>query len=172
MSDQPQTQIFEPENRRGVSSFSLFFVLVFGAVAIIQPYLNLYYQSIGFTGVQIGLVATIGALVVVVLAPQYGNFYDHSQHKRRFLVVTTLVALVALSVVPFISVFLVIVILYSVHHVIYYVQHFCHPKSGFSCRCFNTGKEQFRQHEVVGLDRLLLCLCSWAVGSIKISVFG
>lgn len=118
MSDQPQTQIFEPETHRGMSSFSLFFVLVFGAVAIIQPYLNLYYQSIGFTGVQIGLVATIGALVVVVLAPQYGNLYDQSQHKRRFLVVTTLVALVTLSVVPFISIFLVVVILYSIHHVV------------------------------------------------------
>ncbi|MGB4595388.1 MAG: MFS transporter [Anaerolineaceae bacterium] len=118
MADQSDDQSSDLETHPKGASFSLFFVLVFGAVAVIQPYLNLYYQSIGFNGVQIGLVATIGALVVVLLAPQYGNLYDQSRHKRRFLIITTLVALVSLSIVPFISVFLLVVILYSTHHVI------------------------------------------------------
>lgn len=118
MSDQPENQPGDPETHRGGATFSLFFVLAFGAIAILQPYLNLYYQSIGFTGVQIGLVATISALVVIVLAPQYGNLYDKSPRKRLFLIVTTLVALVTLSVVPFISIFLVVVIFYSIYRVV------------------------------------------------------
>lgn len=118
MSDQPQTQISDPETPGGKGVFSLFFVLIFGAIAILQPYLNLHYQSIGFTGTQIGLVATISALVVILLAPQYGNLYDLSAHKRTFLTITMLVALISLAVVPFVSIFLVVVIFYSLYRVI------------------------------------------------------
>jgi PPP family 3-phenylpropionic acid transporter len=118
MSDQPQTQISEPEAQRGGANFSLFFVLIFGAISVLQPYLNLHYQSIGFTGVQIGLVATISALLVIVLAPQYGNIYDQSPHKRLFLILSTLVAFICLAFVPFVSIFLAVVIFFSIYRVI------------------------------------------------------
>lgn len=107
-----------PPERAGQTSLSLFFVLIFGAIAVMQPYLNLYYQYTGFTGVQIGLVATISSLVVILVAPQYGNLYDHSANKRSFLILTMLATLISLGIVPFTSAFVSVVVLYSVYRVI------------------------------------------------------
>src|SRR5690606_26681068 len=53
-----------------------------------------------------------------LVAPQYGNLYDLSAHKRAFLTITMLVALISLAVVPFVSIFLVVVIFYSLYRVI------------------------------------------------------
>jgi PPP family 3-phenylpropionic acid transporter len=118
MSDQAQTRIHAPGSKQANANFSLFFVLTFGSISILQPYLNLYYQSIGFSGVQIGLVATISALVVILVAPQYGNLYDKSPRKRLFLILTMLVVLVSLSIVPFTSIFVLVAIFYSIYRVI------------------------------------------------------
>jgi PPP family 3-phenylpropionic acid transporter len=107
-SDSPQ---------RAYRLFSMFFLLVFASIAVIQPYLTLYYNQIGFSGVQIGMVAVISALAVILLAPYFGHIYDQSRHKRLFLIIAELIVVLSLGAVPFLREFALVTFLFSVHRI-------------------------------------------------------
>lgn len=109
MSEPPRTKFI---------TFSLYFLLVFGSIAILQPYLNLHFQAIGFTGTQIGMVVTISSLAIILFAPTYGQWFDRSPYKRQVLVFTTLLAMVTMALVPSLGIFLAVVLLYSINRVI------------------------------------------------------
>ena len=46
-----------------------FYLLYYGANACILPYVILYYQSLGFSGAQIGLLFAISPLITLFGAP-------------------------------------------------------------------------------------------------------
>jgi len=59
-----------------------FYFLYFGAVGCLSPYLNLYYQRVGLTGLQIGVLSAIAALVTQLASPLWGMLGDsHTPHR-------------------------------------------------------------------------------------------
>ena len=72
-----------------------FYFLYFGAFAALIPFLVLYYEQLGFTGQQIGILSAISPLMMLVSAPLWGMIADVT--KRHKLVLTSLIALAIIS---------------------------------------------------------------------------
>src|SRR5258708_32698530 len=79
-----------------------FYLLYFGANACFLPYLILYYQNLGFSGAQIGLLSAISPLISLVGAPFWTGIADVS-HRHRLVMSITLLAAIGLAVLfPFV----------------------------------------------------------------------
>lgn len=93
-----------------------FYLLYFGAGACFFPYVVLYYQSLGFTGAQIGTLSAISPLVSMVATPFWTGVADVS-HRHKLVMSVTLLGAVGLVILyPFaktIAAVLVLVSLYS-----------------------------------------------------------
>jgi len=95
--------------------FALNFLL-FAAMAFVVPFLVLYYQSLGFTGAQIGLLTGLTPLVTMVSAPFWTSMADKTRRHRLIMSLAILVSVAILVVVPWFSAFapiLLLVILYN-----------------------------------------------------------
>ena len=95
--------------------FTLNFVL-FAAMAFVMPFLVLYYQSLGFTGAQIGLLTGLAPLVTLVSAPFWTGLADKLQRHRLIMSAVLMVGIAILVVVPWFKDFipiLLLMILYS-----------------------------------------------------------
>ena len=73
------------ENSKALTHTRLFYLLYFGAVGCIFPYLNLYYRRIGLSGLQIGVLSALPALVVPLAAPLWGILADSRSLHRTLL---------------------------------------------------------------------------------------
>src|SRR5215204_6399250 len=78
-----------------------FYLLYFGANACFLPYIVLYYQSLGFSGAQIGLLSAISPLISLVGAPFWTGIADVSHRHRLVMSVTLLGAIGMASLFPF-----------------------------------------------------------------------
>jgi MFS family permease len=74
----------------------LFYLLFFAANAFFLPYIVLYYQSLGFTGTQIGILAAISPLVSLVAAPFWTGLADVSR-RHKMVMGITLLAVIGLA---------------------------------------------------------------------------
>src|SRR5258706_475824 len=70
-----------------------FYLLYFGANACFLPYIVLYYQSLGFSGAQIGILSAISPLISLVGAPFWTGIADVSHCHRLIMSMTLLVAI-------------------------------------------------------------------------------
>lgn len=94
----------------------LFYLLYFGANACFLPYIVLYYQSLGFTGTQIGLLSAISPLISLVGAPFWTGLADVSRRHRLIMSITLLVSIGLVATFPLlktIGAVLVLISLYS-----------------------------------------------------------
>jgi PPP family 3-phenylpropionic acid transporter len=95
---------------------SAFYFLYFAAVASLMPYFVLYYQSLGFNGAEIGLLAGVAPLITIVGAPLWTGGADATHRHRLFMSVALMGSILLTLVFPFLttwgSVF-AIVLLYS-----------------------------------------------------------
>ncbi|MCJ7739391.1 MAG: MFS transporter, partial [Anaerolineae bacterium] len=74
--------------RPGVpASVRRFYVLYYGAIGCIFPYLNLYYQKVGLTGVQIGILAAVSTVVSLVVAPLWAGVGDARKQHSALLAI-------------------------------------------------------------------------------------
>mgnify|MGYP001056891967 CR=1 FL=1 len=89
----------------------LFFMLRFGGAATFRPYTVLYYQSLAFTGAQIGLLTGITPLVSLVSMPLITGFADRTQKHKLIMSISLIAAVLGLILYPFLSYFLPIFIL-------------------------------------------------------------
>jgi MFS family permease len=71
--------------RRNYWSIRAFYFLFLGAFSFITPFLTLFYRRQGLSGTQIGLLGMVGAIIGVVVAPQWGRWSDRLVHPRRLL---------------------------------------------------------------------------------------
>jgi PPP family 3-phenylpropionic acid transporter len=70
----------------------------FAALANLAPYLALYFQSLGMTGSQIGILTGIPPVLGLIAAPTWGALADVTrQHKRILFLTITGAALTALA---------------------------------------------------------------------------
>lgn len=83
------------EKSKALNETRVFYLLYFGAVGCVFPYLNLYYRRIGLSGLQIGVLSALPALVVPLASPFWGILADSRSLHR-----TLLSAAVAGTIVP------------------------------------------------------------------------
>jgi MFS transporter, PPP family, 3-phenylpropionic acid transporter len=88
-------------------SFNFYFLL-FGGVASFPPYLVLYYESLSFTGVQIGLLVGIAPLVTVVSLPLVTGFADRRNTHRLIMSFSFLVVVLGLVLFPYLKSFILL----------------------------------------------------------------
>ena len=74
--------------------------LYYAAVAFIMPFLVLFYQSLGFSGAQIGLLTGITPLVTLVCSPLWTGLADLSGRRRLVMSLSILGAILALVAFP------------------------------------------------------------------------
>jgi MFS transporter, PPP family, 3-phenylpropionic acid transporter len=78
----------------------VFYFFYYGAWAFLLPFLALYYQSLGFTGSQIGILAGITPLVSLFAATFWSGIADASGKHKQVLLLTiagTAAAVIALA---------------------------------------------------------------------------
>jgi PPP family 3-phenylpropionic acid transporter len=89
--------------------------LLFAAIASVSPFIVLYYQSLGFTGMQIGLLTSITPLITFFSTPLWTGFADATRRHRLIMSLAILVGVITLFVFPllnaFVSVLLIAILL-------------------------------------------------------------
>ncbi|HSN76761.1 MAG TPA: MFS transporter [Anaerolineae bacterium] len=77
-----------------------FYFLYFAAAAALIPFVVLYYQQLGFSGAQIGLLAGMAPLIAMVGAPLWTNLADRTGRHRLILSLTMAGVIVVVLVIP------------------------------------------------------------------------
>ena len=94
----------------------LFYFLFFAAAATLSPYLVLYYESLGLSGVQIGLLTGIVPLVVMVSNTFWGAAADASRRHRAVVLLAIAgawISVLVMSRAASLAALLPIVVLYA-----------------------------------------------------------
>lgn len=91
-----------------------FYVLYFAAFASLLPFFVLFYQSLGFTGAQIGLLAGVSPLITLIATPFGTGLADSTHHHKLIFAVglggAIASALILLHVSSFPLVFVLVVL--------------------------------------------------------------
>src|ERR1700694_164684 len=85
-------------------------VLFFAAAACVLPFLILYYERLGFSGPEIGLLTGISPLVTLVSAPLWTNLADITRRHRLVVSLIILTAAVCLAALPFLNSFVLVLL--------------------------------------------------------------
>ena len=78
----------------------MFYLVYFAAAAFLQPFFILYFQELGFNGMQIGLLAGLTPLVILVGAPLWTGLADAKMRHRLIMSLTIIVCVVAAALFP------------------------------------------------------------------------
>jgi len=81
--------------RRGLLVGKALYFFIFAALGILVPFLNVYYKGIGLSGTQIGVLATLGALVAIFSGPLWGLLCDRLGAARLLMSISVLGAILA-----------------------------------------------------------------------------
>jgi PPP family 3-phenylpropionic acid transporter len=94
-----------------------FNVLLFAGIASVSPFIVLYYQGLGFTGTQIGLLTGITPLITFFSVPLWTGLADATRRHRLIMSLAILVGVMTLFVFPllntFVSILLIAILLYT-----------------------------------------------------------
>ena len=90
-----------------------FYLLYFGAGACVFPYFVLYYQSLGFTGAQIGILSAIAPLISLVGAPFWTGIADTTRRHKLIMSFAILAAMGSVASYPFVGTFAAVLALGS-----------------------------------------------------------
>ena len=94
-----------------------FYFFSFGAVAFLMPNLVLYYQELGFNGIQIGIIVGIAPLITMVCAPLWTGLADREKRHMLIMSVAILATVIITTIFPLIKSFapaLVLIGLFSI----------------------------------------------------------
>ena len=78
----------------------LFYFFFFAAASGLLPFTALYYQSIGLSGAQTGLLTGLAPLITLIGAPLWTGLADASHRHKLVLSLTVLVAILCALIVP------------------------------------------------------------------------
>jgi len=87
-----------------------FYFWQFAGVAFLGPFLVLYYQSLGFSGPQIGLLAAISPLLTLICAPLWVALADATRRHRLVLTLTLLAAGLIELIFPYLRAFVAVLV--------------------------------------------------------------
>lgn len=89
----------------------IYYILIFGSFASFGPFMVLFYQELGFTGAQIGLIAGITPLIMLFAAPFWTGIADRNRSHRLVMSLALLVTAMVISLFPFFRTYLPILLL-------------------------------------------------------------
>ncbi|MCA9838533.1 MAG: MFS transporter [Trueperaceae bacterium] len=72
-----------------------FYFFYYAAYAALMPFLVVYFEKLGFSAGQIGILGAIMPLMTMLAAPFWANLVDSSKRQKTFLVSLLLVAIVS-----------------------------------------------------------------------------
>lgn len=85
-----------------------FYFLIFASVAAYRPYLVLYYQSLSFSGAQIGILTGIAPLVTLVSLPLVTGLADHTNRHKLIMSLSLVGMIVSLVFYPYFKTFILL----------------------------------------------------------------
>jgi PPP family 3-phenylpropionic acid transporter len=88
-----------------------FYFLLYAASASVTPFIVLYYQGLGFTGAQIGLLTGITPLITLFCAPLWTGLADATYRHRLILSLAILVGALALFAYPLLQAFAAVLLI-------------------------------------------------------------
>ncbi len=88
--------------------FSFYFVY-FAAAAFLQPYIFLYFQELGFSGAQIGLLAGVIPLILMVGSTFWTGLADAKLRHKLIMSLTILVSVLTVVIFPFMKTFALLI---------------------------------------------------------------
>jgi MFS transporter, PPP family, 3-phenylpropionic acid transporter len=109
----PRLRISEQTVKK-IWPFSFYF-LYFAGIASFAPYMVLYYQSVGLTGAQIGVLTGITPLVTMFSIPFWTGLADSTNRHRLIMSVAMLVGIAILLIFPYLHTYpriLIVVIVF------------------------------------------------------------
>ncbi len=80
-----------------------FYILYYSAAAFLTPYLVLYFQQLGFSGTQIGILVGIAPLLVLVGAPLWTWVADTTGSHRLIMSLAITVTIIGAILFPFLK---------------------------------------------------------------------
>lgn len=89
----------------------MFYLFYYAAVSFSMPFIILYFQELGFTGAQIGLLTGIAPLVTLVGAPLWTGLADAKGQHKLVMSITILGAVVFSFAFPFYNTIIPIILL-------------------------------------------------------------
>lgn len=87
----------------------MFYFAYFAAAAFLQPYIIVYFDTLGFSGAQIGLLAGMVPLVIMVGATFWTGLADAKMRHKLIMSLTILVSVLTVAITPFIKTFAVLI---------------------------------------------------------------
>jgi PPP family 3-phenylpropionic acid transporter len=103
---------------RKIWPFSLSFVF-FAGIAFSMPFMVLYYQSLGFSGTQIGILVGITPLVTLFSSPLWTGVADTTHHHRLFMSLVLLAGAATIAVLPFFSAYLLVMLVVVLYYIFF-----------------------------------------------------
>jgi PPP family 3-phenylpropionic acid transporter len=94
---------------RAISFF--FYMLSFAAVAFYMPNFVLFYQGLGFNGIQIGILAGIAPLITLLGAPLWTGLADKKRRHRLIMSLVLLATVLIATIFPRAQTFIPVVVL-------------------------------------------------------------
>jgi PPP family 3-phenylpropionic acid transporter len=88
-----------------------FYFTYFAGVAFIFPFTVLFYQSLGFSGTQIGILTGLGPLITLLSAPFWTGLADTTLRHRLIMSVVMLVGIVVIIAIPLLTTFAPVLLL-------------------------------------------------------------
>jgi PPP family 3-phenylpropionic acid transporter len=85
-----------------------FNLLYYGSSAFLLPFLVLYYQSLSFSGLEIGIITGVTPLIYLVSAPFFTNLADSTGWHRRIMIFCLLIVVTAIALLPFAETFILV----------------------------------------------------------------
>jgi PPP family 3-phenylpropionic acid transporter len=85
--------------------------LLFAAIASVSPFIVLYYQDLGFTGTQIGLLIGIVPLITLFSTPLWTGLADTTHRHRLIMSIALLAGAATLIAFPLLSTFVPILLI-------------------------------------------------------------
>lgn len=99
----------KPRWRSAMRMSGFGYLWFFGAIAAFNPYIAMYYRSLGFSGLQVGILTAMPAVGLAMSGPFWGSIMDamgiHRLVLRMALVLTAIFAIAVANVSSFTTVF-------------------------------------------------------------------
>jgi len=98
--------------------YSLYIFFIFAALGTLINYIPLYYDEIGFSGVQISAINVLGSAALILVAPQIGFVADRAKSKQMVLLAGLLIFAFSLGSIPLLKSFIPILLLWIIYRTI------------------------------------------------------
>ena len=98
--------------------YSLYIFFIFAALGTLINYIPLYYDEIGFNGVQISAINVLGSAALILVAPQIGFVADRAKSKQQVLLAGLLIFAFSLGSIPLLKSFIPILLLWIIYRTI------------------------------------------------------